>query len=80
MNDERGESMEPKEEVSLTGQCVCVLAVQPPLLSTPEHDPFLSEPFDRFCIYQPTTSEDGQSVLFFYPREILATFTRATLC
>jgi len=23
MNDERGESMEPKEEVPLTGQCVC---------------------------------------------------------
>jgi len=64
---------------------VFVLAIKPS--PSPPQDPRLSEPSDfssehsdRFCIYQPTTSEDGQSVVFFYPREIITTFTRATLC
>ena len=61
----------------LTGQYVCVRA-QDPRLSEPSD--FSSEPSDYFSTSQPTTSEGGQSVLFFNLREIIATFTRATLC
>jgi len=75
MNDESGESMEPKEDVPHRTICVCA---QDPPLSEPSD--FSSEPPDYFSTSQPTTSEGGQSVLFFNPRETIATFTRATLC
>ena len=81
MNVESGKSMEPKKEVPLTEQCVCVLVIKPPPSPpTLAQDPSLSEPSDYLSIYQPTTSKHGQSVLFFNPGEIITTFNRATLC
>jgi len=79
MNDESGESMNRRKKChSQDNVCVCLLLKAQPAarpLSTLEHDSGFSKPSDYV-----STSKHGQSVLFFYPREIVATFTRATLC
>ena len=87
MDDESGESMEPKEEVPLTWQCVCVCVGYACYKAAAAADANAASTLTKVktfrpLLHLPAYHLHARSVcaIFFYPREIIETFTRATLC